>query len=285
MNHPIPPALRGDYAACAQLARSHYENFPVASHLLPPTARPHIAALYAFARTADDFADEPRYEGNRLVELDRWERDFKLALANKPAHPFCRAFAHSVTAFGIPPELPLKLLTAFRMDVKTKRWKDWDALLHYCSHSADPVGRCVLAFCGVGEERLFRLSDKVCTGLQLINFWQDSSVDLANGRIYYPKSEWKLHQLREPDFRDPLGSAKVRALVKSSVDRTETLFREGFPLAEAVPGRLKWELKGTFQGGLAILAKIRRMDYNVYAARPQLNAWDKARILASTLLG
>jgi hydroxysqualene synthase len=285
MEASIPTALLGDYAQCARLAREHYENFPVASLLLPAAVRPHVAALYAFARTADDFADEPLHEGNRLVELDRWERDFRLALSGRPSHPFCRAFAHSVMAFEIPIEIPLRLLEAFRMDVRIKRWRDWDHLLDYCRHSASPVGRCVLIFSGIREERLHLLSDKICTGLQLINFWQDTAGDLSKGRIYYPKSEWKAHHLSEVKLLKGQDTDETRALVKTAVEKTETLFREGEPLLGEVRGRLGMELKATFGGGLTILRKIRSMNYGVFARRPHLNAWDKLRIASKALAG
>jgi len=285
MESPVPTSLLDDYAQCEHLARSHYENFPVASVLLPAALRPHVAALYAFARTADDFADEPLYEGNRLLELDRWEINFRLALSGKPTHPFCKAFAHSVKIFDIPPEIPLRLLEAFRMDVKVKRWKDWDELFNYCRHSANPVGRCVLYLSGVRDERLHLLSDKICTGLQLINFWQDTSRDLAQGRIYYPKCEWKNHRVGESLILKGRDTDKTRALVKTVVDKTETLFWEGEPLLKQTRGRLALELKATFGGGLTILKKIRAQNYGVFERRPSLNAWDKLRIAAKALAG
>lgn len=281
----LPTALRADFDQCVKIARSHYENFPVASILLPAPLRPHVAALYAFARTADDFADEPLYEGNRLVELDRWERDFRLALSGKPSNPVARAFAHTVQSHGIPPEIPLRLLTAFRMDVTTKRWKDWDALLDYCRHSADPVGRCVLYLNGVRDERLHLLSDHVCTGLQLINFWQDTKQDLSRGRIYYPRSEWRGAKLKAGDFRPGADSPATQALVRRMLERTEDLFRSGFPLADEVPPRLGRELRATFAGGLSLIGRIRSLDYRVFSNRPKLRRWDHLRLIVAALWG
>jgi squalene synthase HpnC len=281
----IPTPLQADYEQCAKIARDHYENFPVASLLLPASQRPHVAALYAFARIADDFSDEPLHEGNRLVELDRWERDFRLALEGKPSNPVARSLAHSVRAFGIDPELPLKLLKAFRMDVEVKRWKDWDSIVDYSQHSASPIGRCMLAFAGVQEERLSLLSDKVCVGLQLINFWQDTSLDLSRGRIYYPKEEWKAAKLKESDFRPGGDDPRTQALVQKMVDRTEDTFRSGFPLADEVPPFLGRELRAIFAGSLAILRHIREMDYKVFSRRPRLSALDKARVAYAGLLG
>ncbi len=283
MKSSIPHALRGDYAQCEKLAGSHYENFPVASSLLAGDLRPHVAALYAFARTADDFADEPLYEGNRLTELDRWERDFRQALKGHPSNSVCRAFAHTVKSFEIPPVLPLKLLAAFRMDVNVKRWKNWEAVIDYCRNSADPVGRCVLFLSGVREPRLHQYSNMVCTGLQLINFWQDTSIDLKKGRIYYPKTEWKSARLTEARILEGRDTDATRAMVKKVTDKTEELFREGFPLANEVPGRLRLELKATFAGGLAILGKIRSMNYGVFSQRPKLSAWDKLGVFYAAL--
>jgi squalene synthase HpnC len=285
MTPGLPPSLEGDYAHCGALASTHYENFPVASRLLPASLRPHVAALYAFARTADDFADEPIHEGKRLVELDRWERDLGAALKGRPANPVARAFAHTLRAFRIPPEVPLRLLTAFRMDVRQGRWKDWDALMHYGRHSADPVGRCVLYLAGVREEKWHRLSDRVCTGLQLINFWQDVSVDLARGRIYLPKAEWRAHKVRETDLLAGKDTDRTRALVRACAERSEEVFRSGFPLARGVPPFLRRELQATFEGGLAILRALRRMGYGVFARRPTLTAWDKMRMAFAAFRG
>jgi squalene synthase HpnC len=281
----IPFQLRGDFEQCAQIARRHYENFPVASFLLPSSMRPHVAALYAFARTADDFADEPIYEGNRMVELDRWEREFRLALEGKPSNPVAKAFAYSVQTHGIPPELPLRLLTAFRMDVEVKRWKDWDTLFDYCRHSADPVGRSVLYLAGVKDEKLHLLSDKVCTGLQLINFWQDTTQDLTRGRIYYPKSEWKSAEMKEEAFRPGADDERTKRLVRKVLDLTEEHFRSGFPLADQVPSHLARELRATFAGGLALIGRIRALDYCVFTKRPKLNLWDKMRLGHTAFFG
>jgi squalene synthase HpnC len=281
----IPLSLRADFEQCAKIASEHYENFPVASFFLPASMQPHVAALYAFARTADDFADEPLFEGNRLVELERWERDFRLALAQRPSNPVARAFAYSVQSHEIPPEIPLRLLTAFRMDVEVKRWKDWDALFDYCHHSADPIGRCMLFFSGIREERLHTLSDKVCTGLQLINFWQDTSTDLSRGRIYYPKSDWRSAKLKEENFKPGFDSPLTKKLVHKMLDQTEKHFRSGFPLADQVPSRLGRELRATFAGGLAIIEQIRKMDYAVFSRRPHLSFWDKAHLASVALWG
>lgn len=282
MDPRVPNDLRSAYEEAQRLARVHYENFPVASLLMARSLRPHVAALYAFARTADDFADEDaprRTPASRLRALDNWERSFRSALRGGKAPGVLRAFAHTVRTFSIPVKLPLDLLKAFRMDVTVHRYPSWDRLLHYCRHSADPVGRMVLLLHGIRDEARHRLSDHVCSGLQLINFWQDSSVDLAHGRIYYPKSEWKKAGVTERDLLERRDIPPVRALVKNAVDHTERFYAQGRPLADAVNGRLSLELKATYLGGLGILRKIRDMDYAVAARRPSWNAMDRLLLL------
>jgi hydroxysqualene synthase len=285
MNDLIPLRLAPAYQACEAMASSHYENFPVASRLLPRASRPHVAALYAFARVADDFADEPEYEGRRLKEINLWEKGLRNAAKEKDAPPILQAFAHSLKAFQIPLVLPLALLKAYRMDLTVHRYADWKGLFFYCRHSANPVGRMVLYFSGVREEKLHRASDFICSGLQLINFWQDSSVDLKRGRIYYPQSEWKKAGVREKDLLALRDSPAFRKLARNAVDTTETYFRRGYPLLSSVSGRLALELKATYLGGQGILNKIREMDYNVLQNRPAWSALDKIGLGVKALLG
>ena len=284
MNTSIPPALDPAYKECLKLAALHYENFPVASLLLPKGARPHIAALYAFARTADDFADEDLYEGRRVKELNGWEKSLRGAIRGEAAPPTLTAFAHTLQVFQIPLRLPLDLLRAFRMDIVRHRWSTWNSLLYYCRHSANPVGRMVLYISGIRDEKIFRLSDFICSGLQLINFWQDSSIDLSRGRIYYPKAEWKKAGIRERDLLAGKDTAATRLLVKNAVDFTERYFRQGLPLLEKVHGRLRFEMRATYRGGMGILGKIRAMDYNVMKNRPALNALDKIVIATQSMV-
>ncbi len=283
MKFSIPPSLARDYEECLRQARAHYENFPVASLLLPKESRAPIAALYAFARTADDFADEPEYEGRRLREINRWQAAFQSALQGKPAPPVLRAFAHTVKTFRIPPRLPLDLLKAYRMDLKVKRYADWQSLLFYCRHSANPVGRMVLFINGIRDEKLHLASDFICSGLQLINFWQDSAIDLKKGRIYYPQSELKKAGVSPRDLLALKDSAATRRLVKAAVDYTENYLDRGRPLFSGLSGRLKWELKATFLGGRGILKKIRRIDYNVLNQRPSWTLAQKASLAVEAL--
>jgi squalene synthase HpnC len=278
MRFSIPSSLKSDYEECLRRAQAHYENFPVASLLLPKESRAPIAALYAFARTADDFADEPEYDGRRAREINRWEKLLRDALKGKPAPPVLRAFAHTLQIFKIPPALPLALLKAYRMDLTVRRYSSWKELLHYCRHSANPVGRMVLLISGLRDEKLHRYSDFICTGLQLINFWQDSSTDLKRGRIYYPQASLKKAGVTSKDLLALKDSVRTRRLVENSVDYTQTYFVQGLPLLQTVSGRLRWELKATVLGGQGILNKIRKMDYNVLQQRPAWSTVEKAAL-------
>ncbi len=285
MNNPIPPTLNASYQECENLAFGHYENFPVASLLLPKETRPHVAALYAFARTADDFADEDKFEGRRILELNKWEKGFNEALKGKKAHVPLQAFAHTVKTFQIPVSLPIDLLRAFRMDVARHRYSSWNALLYYCRHSANPVGRMVLFIHGYRDGKLHRLSDFICSGLQLINFWQDTAIDLKRGRVYYPKEALKKAGVLEKELLKLKNSTETRRLVQAAVDYTENYFRRGLPLLDLVNGRLKLELRATYLGGIGILKKIRAMDYNVLEKRPSWNAFDKFGLILRSLFG
>jgi squalene synthase HpnC len=285
MENPIPAPLGEAYRICEKQAFSHYENFPVASLLLPRETRPHVAALYAFARTADDFADEDRYEGRRLAEIYRWEKSLRDALKGKPAPPVLLAFAHTIRTFSIPISLPLDLLRAYRMDLKPHRYPTWNSLLYYCRHSANPVGRMVLLIHGYREANLHRWSDFICSGLQLINFWQDTAIDLKRGRIYYPMVELKKAGVKPSDLLALKNTKQARTLVQASVEFTKNYFRRGFPLLEAVQGRFRLELRATYLGGQGILSKIRSLDYNVLEKRPAWSSLDKASLALRALLG
>jgi squalene synthase HpnC len=257
----------------------------VASILLSKNIRPHVVALYAFARTADDFSDEERFEGRRLQEINRWEKQLKNALKDKPAPPLLLAFAHTLKTFHIPLLLPLNLLKAYRMDLTIKRYSTWKDVLNYCRHSANPVGRMVLFISGIREEKLHRYSDYICSGLQLINFWQDTTTDLKRGRIYYPRMELKKAGVKEKDFLALKDSPAVRRLVKNAVDYTEKHFRQGYPLLNLVKGRLRLELRATYLGGQGILNKIRSLDYNVLQNRPAWSALGKCSLALKAMLG
>ncbi len=259
------------YDVCLRLARSHYENFPVASWLLPAPMRPHIAAIYAFARTADDFADEGLMsDDERLRKLDEWG-----ARLQQPAgHPVFVALHDTIERFQLDPQLCEDLLSAFRQDVVTKRYATWSDLMDYCRRSANPVGRLVLGVAGYRGERLARQSDAVCTALQLVNFWQDIEKDWAIGRVYVPEELTRATGAVESDLEARRISPEWAGALKMAADRTRALFDEGRGVADGVSGRLSWELRATWVGGVRILNRIAAEHYDVFNSRPALGVAD-----------
>jgi squalene synthase HpnC len=280
--------LRVAYAHCEKLAREHYENFPVASVLLPKRMRPHIAAIYAFARTADDIADEPgRAPGERLRLLDDFQERLHASVREPgPAagdHVFV-ALRDTIARNDLPVTLFDDLLSAFRQDVLVHRFETWPEVFDYCRRSANPVGRLVLRVAGVHSEPADRASDAVCTALQLANFWQDLGRDWRNGRLYVPAEEVRRHGALERDLDGPAMTKEWTRVLRDCVARTRRLFDEGRPVTDAVRGRLRWELRATWLGGVRILEKIDALDYDTLHHRPKLGGGDAVRIAAGALL-
>jgi hydroxysqualene synthase len=257
----------------------HYENFPVASFLCPPALRPAVVAIYHFARTADDLADEgPAEASQRLADLAAYRCDLRLIFAGQPpsarwANVFA-PLALRMAEFQLPPEPLHALLDAFEQDVHNPPYPDRAALLDYCRRSANPVGRLLLHLYGIDDALALRQSDAVCTALQLINFWQDLSVDGPRGRCYVPDTDRLAHAVLPQDLAAARDSAAGRRLVSALCAWARALMLEGAPLAVRVPGRAGWELRGVVAGGLRILQKIERMDHAALARRPTLTAAD-----------
>jgi squalene synthase HpnC len=282
------------YAECERLARSHYENFPVASVLLPPDMRPHIAAIYAFARTADDLADEGQMEpAERLRRLD--DHLMRLHAAVDRAHPrnadtadvgqddpsgaIFTALAASIRTCRLPTALFEDLVSAFKQDVSTTRYETWDALLDYCRRSANPVGRLVLRVAGHADGALDSASDAVCTALQLTNFWQDVEVDQRKGRVYLPRDVRESFGAREEHLDAGTISAEWRQALGEACARTRTLFDAGRPVCDGVTGRLRYELRFTWLGGRRILDKLEQTGFDVFVSRPTLGVADVPALL------
>jgi squalene synthase HpnC len=280
-------ALASAYAACERDARSHYENFPVASLLLPRMMRPHVAAVYAFARAADDFADE----GERSVEerhalLDGWLRRLHHAISSPEPGPPPRpgeppnsveifiALGASIRTHALPVTLFEDLISAFRQDIQTTRYASWPDLLDYCRRSANPVGRVVLRIAGYRDAKLDAQSDAMCTALQLTNFWQDLRMDFRRGRIYMPAAERAAHGAIDEQLRGGRMSDAWRNAVASATDRTRALFMGGRPLCDAVNGRLRYELRATWLGGMRILDHLEQSGFDPVLIRPQLGVAD-----------
>lgn len=270
---------------CEKIARDHYENFPVASLFIPKALRPSVAAIYAFARTADDFADEGTFEpSERLQKLNDWRRQLDECYAGKAVHPIFIALAEVSRRRNIPKQLFADLLTAFTMDVTITRYRTFDDLLHYCRHSANPVGRLVLHLFDDASERNCMYSDNICTALQLANFWQDVRLDAQKGRIYIPLEDMHRIGYTEGDLVERRYDERFVNLLQVQVARTRKMFDAGKPLLSgAVPG-LRFELRLTWRGGTKILDKIERRQFNVFAARPTLGIIDKIGILTAAFI-
>jgi len=283
----VNATLREAYAACLRDARRHYENFPVASLLVPRAQRPHIAAVYAFARAADDFADEGARsveERHRLLDgwLNRLHDAASRALAPRPPAPgepehtqqIFTALGATIRAYALPLPLLEALLSAFWQDVSVTRYETWTDLFDYCRRSANPVGRLVLRIGEYDDPRLDHWSDAICTALQLTNFWQDAKRDFDRGRIYLPLEELRAHGAA-PDAlaAGRVDASWVRALA-AAARRTRSLFDDGRPLCDAVRGRLKYELRATWLGGTRVLARLEAAKFDVIRDRPTLGATD-----------
>ncbi|MGA3285944.1 MAG: squalene synthase HpnC [Bacteroidota bacterium] len=270
---------------CEQIARSHYENFPIASWFVPKEIRKHIWAIYAFARIADDYADEPGYTlAERMDNLSQWGQYLDECYNGNPTHRVFAALAETVERFQIPVELFQDLLTAFRSDVTVKRYDTFEEVLEYCRNSANPIGRLVLLLFNYRSETMMELSDHICTGLQLTNFWQDISVDLQKDRIYLPLEDLEEFGYSEQDLLHRRFNNYFRELMAFQVQRTAELFVAGKPLLSKVSKDLSLELKLTWNGGTRILQKIHKQDYNVLIQRPALSTLDKLGLLFRSYL-
>ena len=257
----------------------HYENFPVASLLCPPRLRAGVTAIYHFARTADDLADEgaaPPQQRLRCLQLFR--QSFDAVLAGRPPDPrwpgLFEPLVAAVNRHQLPPQLLHDLLDAFEQDTGNPRYADRAELLDYCRRSANPIGRMMLQMAGVHDAEALARSDAICTALQLINFWQDPSVDLPRGRHYVPEADARAHGLTLDDLERQIDSPASQALLRALCHWAAALMTQGAPLACQVPGRLGWELRLVVQGGLRILERIAAMQYRSLRQRPQLGPLD-----------
>jgi hydroxysqualene synthase len=268
------------YAYCERMARGHYENFPVASRFVPERLRRHVWALYAFARSADDFADEPRYAGRRAEALDFWEEQLERAFHGDAEHPVFVALKDTIERCELPITPLRDLLTAFRMDLGVSRYVTFAALQNYWTHSAYPVGRLVLAIFGYRDASLVRYSDEICAALQLTNFLQDVGVDLAKDRIYLPEEDLRHFGVTEETIYARRMTPELANLMRFEVARARSMFERGRPIIDKVGRELGFELAMIFQGGSTILDKIEAVGYDVFRRRPTLGAADKAKMVA-----
>ncbi len=282
------PALVRAYATCARLARDHYENFPVASRLLPAGMRPHVAAVYAFARTADDLADEgDRGAAERLALLDAWLGCLHGASGGAGLPPetadVFSALRATIRSCDLPLSLFEDLLSAFRQDVTTRRYASWLEVLDYCRRSANPVGRLVLRIAGYRDGRLDRSSDGICSALQLTNFWQDLGRDWRKGRLYLPLDDCRRAGADFADLDAGRLTPSWRQVLQQAGSLTADLFDQGRPVCTEVRGRLGLELRLTWLGGRRILERLEREQFDVFRHRPTLGPADLP-VLAGRLL-
>ena len=260
------------YKQVISFAKNHYENFPVISFLIPKELQKHVAVIYWFARTADDFADEGNLtEEERLKQLEEFENNFTSALNGNPKNDFESALVNTIKGKKLTTSLFYDLLKAFKQDVTKKRYKDFIDVLDYCKHSANPVGRLILELFNIRNDECFELSDKICTALQLTNFWQDLALDFQKGRIYLPEDEMQKFSVDEKWFELKENSLNLQQLLRHNISRTEEMFEVGRGLLKHLKGKLKMEIAWTIMGGELILKKIKEINYNTINFRPTLS--------------
>jgi squalene synthase HpnC len=251
--------------------------------LLPRRLHSHFHAIYSYCRWADDLGDETG-GGRRALELLRWWRgELHRCYDGQPRHPVMVALAETIELFQIPPRPFLDLLYAFEQDQLVKRYATFDQLLGYCRHSADPVGRLLLYLFGCHDAQRAELSDRICTALQLTNFWQDVARDFAIGRVYLPEEDRRRFGYTDADLAAGRYNRAFVELMRFEVERARDLFYRGLPLVDEVPPEVRVEVDLFARGGLAVLGKIERQDYNVWRCRPTLAKWEKAALFAGAV--
>ena len=273
-------SVEDSFEYCERLARAHYENFPVGSVLVPRRLRKHFYSIYAFARTADDFADEGAglTAEQRLAQLSAWREQLHLAFDGEATHPVFIALQQTRSLFNLPISLFADLLSAFSQDVLVRRYESFDQLLDYCRRSANPVGRLILLLFGFTETALHEQSDDICTALQLANHWQDVAVDLEKDRVYLPSEDLERFGVTIDQLKAGSTSEDFRKMMKFEIGRAREFFLRGKPLCGAVGGRLGLELRAVWLGGWRILDLIKENDYDVFNRRPTITLSDKLGI-------
>ena len=263
----------------------HYENFPVASFLLPERLRYPIEVIYRFARSADDIADEGEASSEeRLRGLDRYQSELnRIEAGQMPFDPDFAPLAHIIAYWKLPVSLFRDLLDAFAQDVLKKRYADYPELLDYCRRSANPIGRLLLQLFDRASDENLAHSDCICSALQLINFWQDIAIDRQKGRVYLPQEDLAHFEVDEKDIYQQHCSPQWKRLIGFQVDRTRSLMLSGAELVHELPGRLGWEIRLTIQGGLRILEKIQQVEGDTFCHRPVLTPADWLRMAVRTL--
>jgi squalene synthase HpnC len=278
------PSLQEAYAYCERLARSHYENFSVATWFLPKHLRQHFYNVYSYCRISDDLGDETGDTSASLQLLDEWEKELDACYEGSPRHPVFVALAGTVRQFNIPKQTFAELLTAFRQDQRVTRYQTFADLLGYCRYSANPVGHLVLYLGGYHDAERQHLSDFTCTALQLANFWQDVSHDYEKGRIYLPLEDLRNHGVTESDIANKNNSPQFLEMMRFEVHRAREWFDLGLPLIEQVSRELSIDIELFSRGGLEILNAIERQNFAVLGNRPAISKSRKLALVARAAL-
>ncbi|MGA3332689.1 MAG: squalene synthase HpnC [Terracidiphilus sp.] len=285
----VAPTLDQARNYCRHLAETHYENFHVATWLLPRALRPHFHSIYAYCRISDDLGDEVPDKSAALALLDLWGKELDACYEGRARHPVFVALAETIRACAIPKEPFADLLVAFRRDQTVARYATMDEVLGYCRYSANPVGRLVLYACGEvspeSRDENFRLSDSTCTALQLANFWQDVRVDYAKGRVYIPQDDMRRFGVSDETIAGGVATPEFRMLMRYEVDYARSLFDQGLPLIGRVNRGLALDLDLFSRGGMEILRAIERRGYDVLSARPYISKRTKLALLLRALGG
>jgi squalene synthase HpnC len=281
----VAPTLADAHAYCQRLARSHYENFSVASWFLPERLRQHFFNVYAYCRVSDDLGDEVGDAAASLQLLDQWEGELNACYDGHPRHPVFVALAETVQEFEIPKQEFADLLIAFRQDQSVGRYETFNDLLGYCHYSANPVGHLVLYLCGYRDPERQQLSDYTCTALQLANFWQDVSADFQRGRIYLPLEDLRRFGVVEHTIRTADNSDAFCEMMRFEVERARQWFAQGLPLVKKVNRELAVDLDLFSRGGQEILNAIERQGYAVLGRRPAISKARKMALVARAALG
>ena len=265
------PSLAEAQAFCERLARTHYENFSVATWFLPKRLRPHFYSIYAYCRISDDLGDEVGDPQQALALLDDWERELEATYTGQPHHPVFIALRETIRACEIPQHEFVNLLKAFRQDQTVRRYETFDDVLGYCHYSANPVGHLVLYVCGYRDPERQELADCTCTALQLANFWQDVSIDWQKGRIYLPLEDMRLFGVSEREIAERRPTPEFLKLIKFEVERARDWFERGLSLVGRVARELAVDIELFNRGGQEILGAIERQGYDVLRRRPVIS--------------
>ncbi len=278
-----PMSLAQSEAYCRDLARSHYENFPVVTRLLPKDVVQDFYNIYAFCRWSDDLGDELGDPQRAREYLSWWRVELAACFENSPRHPVMVALSRTVEVYGIPSKPFEDLISAFEQDQTVTRYENFDQLHDYCRRSADPVGRLVLYLARSANDLNYPFSDSICTGLQLANFWQDVARDYQIGRVYLPRTSMDQFGITDETISQGVSTPEFRELMALEVRRARRFLEGGWPLMENVPKGFRFDISLFIRGGLAILEKIERQNFAVRESRPKLTKYDFVKIAAKAM--